>query len=117
MPCRGAPRTEAAAVCVGGVPGTPEQPERKRTHDTSTIVQEIRTGGTPFVQPSRVVTRFSQTLLPDSLGKVKPTFYVVPLGISRGEVRLLVIARKIAVSLVMFWFVGAVASQPSPSSE
>jgi hypothetical protein len=88
-----------------------------RTHDTSTIVQEIRTGGLPSFRSSRVVTRFSQTLLPDSLGKVKPTFYVVPLGISRGELMLSVIARKIAVSFVRFWFVGAVASQPDPSSE
>ena len=43
--------------------------------------------------------------------------YVVPLGISRGELRLLVIARKIAVSFVSAWLVGAVAWQPEPSSE
>ena len=88
-----------------------------RTHVASTIVQEIRTGGTPFVRSSRVVTRFSQTLLPDSLQEVKPTFYVVPLGISRGELILSTIARKIAVSLVRFWLLGAVAWQPWPSSE
>jgi hypothetical protein len=43
--------------------------------------------------------------------------YVVPAGISRGELILSTIALKIAVSLVRFWLLGAVASQPSPSSE
>lgn len=43
--------------------------------------------------------------------------YVVPVGISRGSPMLSTIARKIAVSLVRFWLLGAVASQPSASSE
>ena len=43
--------------------------------------------------------------------------YAEPLGISRGALRLFVIARKIAVSLVKFWFDGTVAWHPSPSSE
>jgi hypothetical protein len=43
--------------------------------------------------------------------------YVVPFGMSRGVLKLFVMARKIAVSFVMAWFVGAVAWQPLASSE
>lgn len=46
-----------------------------------------------------------------------PGLYVVPLGISRGEVRPFVMAWKIAVRVVMLWLAVAVARQPSPSSE
>jgi hypothetical protein len=44
-------------------------------------------------------------------------FYDAPFGMSLGVVILFVMARKIAVNLVMDWFVGAVAWHPCPSSE
>jgi hypothetical protein len=62
-----------------------------------------------FMDPSLIDPRRALLLL--------LLIYVVPLGISRGELILSTIARKIAVSFVRFWFVGAVASQPWPSSE
>src|SRR5580692_5473752 len=40
--------------------------------------------------------------------------YDAPAGISRGVLKLSVMARKIAVSLVIDWLLGAVAWHPTP---
>jgi hypothetical protein len=45
------------------------------------------------------------------------TAYDEPAGINRGVLKLSVMARKIAVNLVIDWLLGAVAWHPLPSSE
>ena len=99
---------EPDAAGIDVVPGTLEQPERRSAHETNKIELAMRTECSPL---------FGHLARLKAVFQVLHSLYVVPFGISLGELRLFVMARKMAVNFVMFWLLGALAWQPAPSSE